>query len=256
MIRRPTIVGNWKMHLNGEGAERLASEIRRGLGEGGAVDVAVCPPFPYLSRVLRVIEGSPIALGAQDGHWEPQGAYTGWVAMDMLVDVGCRYVIVGHSERRQFAHETDDEIGNKVRAGLAKGLRVILCVGETEPERVHGFTEAVLDRQLKGALGGLPSEGASGLIVAYEPVWAIGTGRTATPELAQEAHHFIRSWVEARLGPAVASNLVILYGGSVKPENMASLGAMPDIDGALVGGASLRAESFLQIIRHMGAAKR
>ncbi|MCU0611050.1 MAG: triose-phosphate isomerase [Candidatus Eisenbacteria bacterium] len=253
--RRPLVVGNWKMHLDGAGAERLAGEIRDGLPPGASVDVGVCPPFPYLCRVSPVLKGSAVALGAQDGHWEQQGPFTGWVSMAMLVDVGCSSVIIGHSERRQFGRETDDEIGRKVRAGLDQGLGVILCVGETGPERDAGVTEAIVARQLSGALEGLASRGIRGLVVAYEPVWAIGTGKTATPALAQEAHQFIRQWILGRLGSDVAQQVRILYGGSVKPDNMRALAEMPDIDGALVGGASLQASGFLDIVRQAAAGK-
>jgi len=255
MMRRPLIVGNWKMHCTGVEAERLARELREGLSGDPGADVGICPPFPYLSLVHQAITGSVIGLGAQDGHWESHGAYTGWVSMPMLVDVGCRYVIIGHSERRQFAQESDVEIGKKAKAGLTQGLCVILCVGETGPERDNGVTEAVVERQLSGALSGLSPDESDKFVIAYEPVWAIGTGKTATPDLAQQAHQFIRGWVRTRLGQAPADRIPILYGGSVKPDNMRTLAEMPDIDGALVGGASLKAEGFLEIIRQAVAGK-
>ncbi|MBN1423585.1 triose-phosphate isomerase [Candidatus Fermentibacteria bacterium] len=256
-MRTPLVVGNWKMHLSRDEAGALAGEIRNKLDiSPDQVGVAVCPPFPYLSAVHAVLAGGPVALGAQDGHWAPQGAYTGWVSMQMLVDVGCRYVIIGHSERRQFAQETDTDIGKKVKAGLGQGLAVILCVGETGPERDGGITYDVVMRQLSGALEGLSGAECDNLIIAYEPVWAIGTGKTATPAMAQEVHSFIRSWMEKRWGFGAAQKLIILYGGSVKPDNMRTLAAMHDIDGALVGGASLGAQGFLEIVRQADAGKR
>lgn len=256
-MRTPMVVGNWKMHLNGDGAVALAEGIRNGLDiPSDRVEVVVCPPFPYLEKVHASLDGCAVKLGAQDGHWAPHGAFTGWVSMPMLVDVGCRYVIIGHSERRQLALEADADIGKKVKAGLAHGLAVILCVGETGPERDNGITNDVVARQLHGGLEDLAGTGCDNLTIAYEPVWAIGTGKTATPSLAQEVHFLIRRWMEQRLGVEVARRVRILYGGSVKADNMRALAEMPDIDGALVGGASLDAQGFLAIVRHADAGKR
>jgi triosephosphate isomerase len=250
-MRKPLVIGNWKMNLDATSAESLAREITEGVSQRDwDVDSGVCPPHPYLERVARVIQTGPVVLGAQNGHWADNGAFTGEVSMGMLVDVGCTYVIIGHSERRLYFGEQDSFIQKKVRAGLSAGLNVILCVGETEPERDEGITEQIIDGQLDGALTGLTGEGVQNLAIAYEPVWAIGTGKTATPEQAQQVHTFIREWVARGFDPDVAEDIRILYGGSVKPDNMASLIRMPDIDGALVGGASLRSDSFLEIARH------
>jgi triosephosphate isomerase len=248
-MRQKFIAGNWKMYTTAATARELASAVVRGLGAESRVAVAVCPPFPYLLPVAEVLRGSPVALGAQDVYCETEGAFTGEVSPAMLLDVGCRYVIVGHSERRHILHEDDQFINRKVRAALAAGLHVILCVGETLAEREGNRTEAVLDAQLSGGLAGLTADRLADLVIAYEPVWAIGTGRNATPEQAQDAHAFIRRRVGQMFGEKAASALPIQYGGSVKPENAAALLGQPDVDGALVGGASLKADSFLAIVR-------
>jgi triosephosphate isomerase len=248
-MRQKFIAGNWKMYTTAATARELASAIARGLGSESRVAVAVCPPFPYLLPVAEALRGSPVALGAQDVYCEKEGAFTGEVSPAMLLDVGCRYVIIGHSERRHILHETDALINRKVQAALAAGLHVILCVGETLAEREGNRTEAVLDAQLSGGLAGLTADRLAHLVIAYEPVWAIGTGRNATPQQAQEAHAFIRRRVGQMFGEKVASALPIQYGGSVKPDNAAALLGQPDIDGALVGGASLKADSFLAIVR-------
>ena len=212
------------------------------------VDIAVCPPFTLLHPLAADLAGAPIALGAQNCYCEPEGAFTGEVAPLMLRDAGCAYVIIGHSERRQHFGETGDLLHRKTRAALEAGLAVIYCVGETLDEREAGRTEAVVERQLAEVLA--DDITVERLTIAYEPVWAIGTGKTATPEQAQQVHAFIRRWVARGFDPGVAEDIRILYGGSVKPDNMASLMSMPDIDGALVGGASLRSDSFLGIARH------
>jgi triosephosphate isomerase len=248
-MRQKFIAGNWKMYTTAATARELASAIVRGLGSESRVAVAVCPPFPYLIPVAEVLRGSPVALGAQDVYCEKEGAFTGEVSPAMLLDVGCRYVIVGHSERRHVLHETDALINRKVQAALAAGLHVILCVGETLAEREGNRTEAVLDTQLSGGLAGVTADRLANLAIAYEPVWAIGTGRNATPQQAQEAHAFIRRRVGQMFGEKAASALPIQYGGSVKPDNAAALLGQPDVDGALVGGASLKADSFLAIVR-------
>ena len=248
-MRKKFIAGNWKMYTNSISAELLASAIVKGLGNETGVDVAVCPPFPYLPRVAQVVRGSPVALGAQNCYRKEEGAFTGEVSPTMLVDVGCRYVILGHSERRHKLGESDAFINEKVHAALKAGLKVILCIGETQQERQANRTEAVLQSQLTGSLAGINAERLQNMVIAYEPVWAIGTGLTATPQQAQEAHVFVRKLIGQLCGEPAAQKLIIQYGGSVKRENVKSLLEQPDVDGALVGGASLNAEDFLTIIR-------
>lgn len=248
-MRKPFVAGNWKMYKTAAGAAELAAAIVQGIGAEDRVSIALCPPFPFLSRVAEVLRGSRVALGAQNMYPAQEGAYTGEVSPAMLLDVGCRYVILGHSERRHQLSETDAFIQQKVRVALAAGLHVILCVGETLEEREANRTEAVLDRQLSSGLAGLNIEERHALVLAYEPVWAIGTGRNATPDQAQQAHQFIRRKVSQILGEEVAQAIPIQYGGSVKPSNARSLMSQPDVDGALVGGASLKADQFLDIVR-------
>jgi triosephosphate isomerase len=248
-MRKPFVAGNWKMFTTAATARQLAQDVVRGLGEEARITVAVCPPFPYLCLVADVLRGSRIALGGQNAYCEPEGAFTGEVSPRMLLDVGCEYVILGHSERRHKLGETNEFINRKVHTALAAGLRVILCVGETLADRQANQTEAVLVRQLSGSLTGVEASSLGRLVLAYEPVWAIGTGQVATPDQAQQAHAFLRRQVADRYGVAPAADLVIQYGGSVKPENVASLMHQPDVDGALVGGASLQAEMFLAIVR-------
>ncbi len=249
MPRQKFLAGNWKMFTSAASARQLAAAVAQGVGNDDRVHVAVCPPFPYLAAVAEVLKGSPVALGAQNVYPEKEGAFTGEVSPGMLLDVGCRYVLVGHSERRHVLGETDAFLNRKVHAALAAGLRVILCVGETLREREDDRTDAVLDTQLTGGLAGLKAESMKGVVIAYEPVWAIGTGRNATPEQAQQAHAFIRGRIRATFGEETASALLIQYGGSVKPENAATLLGQPDVDGALVGGASLKADQFLAIVK-------
>ncbi len=249
-MRRPIMAGNWKMNLLVAEAETLVRGILDGLKDPVDADVVVAPAFTALYPVARLLQGTAVALAAQDLFWEDFGAYTGEVNAKMLRDVGCTYVIVGHSERRQYFGETDQTANRRVRAALAGGLLPILCVGETLEERKQGKTLAVVERQLRDGLDGIGRDEATKLVIAYEPVWAIGTGETATPEQAQEVHAFIRSFVRSRFGDAVADGMRIQYGGSVKPDNIRSLMDQPDIDGALVGGASLKAASFLGIVRY------
>ena len=230
----------------------LAKEIATEIGANSAVEVAVAPPFVYLPAISEAIAGSGVELAAQNAHFESQGAFTGEVAPGMLADVGCDYVILGHSERRQIFGETDELINKKLAAAIQQGLKVILCLGETLEERDGNLTESVLERQLSGGLAGRSSEELKDLVIAYEPVWAIGTGRNATPEQAQSAHAFIRGWLSNQIGAGIGESTRIQYGGSVKPENAAELLSQADVDGALVGGASLKAESFLAIIRAAG----
>jgi triosephosphate isomerase len=250
MPTRPKFVaGNWKMYTTLAGAKGLAATVASGLGADKRVMVAVCPPFPWLTAVADVLKGTSVDLGAQNCYPEREGAFTGEVSPQMLVDAGCRHVIVGHSERRHGLNEQDEFLNRKAKAALAAGLHVIFCVGELLAEREAGLTEKVLDTQLTGGLAGIAPEKMGHLVIAYEPVWAIGTGKVATPEQAQEAHAFIRRKVGQLYGENVAAHLLIQYGGSVKPENAAELMRQPDVDGALVGGASLKADSFLAIVR-------
>jgi triosephosphate isomerase (TIM) len=248
-MRKKFVAGNWKMYTNAARAQQLAAAIVQGLGNEDRVSVAVCPPFPYLMRVAEVVRGSRVALGAQNLFPEKEGAFTGEVSPDMLVDVGCQYVIVGHSERRHKLGENDAFINRKVHAALDTGLRVILCVGELLEEKKGQATHRVLDSQFAAGLAGVRPEQAEQLVIAYEPVWAIGTGHNATPEEAQEAHAFLRELAAKKFGEETARALPIQYGGSVKPENVASLLSQPDVDGALVGGASLNADLFLAIVK-------
>ncbi len=249
-MRALLIAGNWKLNpTSTEAAAALAEGVKNGLGTATDVHVAVAPPFVFLTKVDQVLAGSPIGLAAQDLHWEPSGAFTGEISAAMLVDVGCTHVIIGHSERRHGMGETDARVNAKLKAALAAKLIPIVCVGETKEERLAEKTEDVLLAQLSGSLAGLTAEEAAGVVLAYEPVWAIGTGLTATPEQAQAVHAFIRKWLAETFGEATAGRVVVQYGGSVKPANAAELLACPDIDGALVGGAALKADDFLGIVQ-------
>ena len=249
-MRTLLIAGNWKMNPpTRPRRSRWPQEVKAGVGASADVHVVVCPPSVFLQAVDRVLEGSPIGLGGQNMHWEPGGAYTGEVSGAMLVDAGCTHVILGHSERRHGLGETDAQVNAKLHAALAARLIPIVCIGETKDERLGDQTEAVLADQLTGSLAGLSPEQMAGIVLAYEPVWAIGTGLTATPEQAQAAHAFIRDRLAEAFGQATADRVVVQYGGSVKPDNAAELLACPDIDGALVGGASLKAGDFLAIVR-------
>jgi triosephosphate isomerase (TIM) len=246
--RRPLIAGNWKMYKTPLEAAETAKQLVRCVGAAADVDMMIAPTFIALAAVYAAIKNSPVALGAQNLYWEDEGAYTGEISAPMLKSVGCRYCIIGHSERRQYFGETDETVNKKIRAAIKAGLEPVFCVGETEKERESGQTLSILDKQVKKGLERLVSEQLDSLIIAYEPVWAIGTGKTATDDQAQEVHRFIRSLVKNNFGQALSDSVRILYGGSVKPDNIANLMAMPDIDGALVGGASLSAESFSKII--------
>lgn len=246
-MRTPLIAGNWKMYKTPSEAIALAEGVVKALSIFDGIDVAVCPPFTALAAVGQVIAGSRIGLGAQDLHWAKEGAYTGEVSAEMLRDAGCRFVIIGHSERRQYFHETDEDVNRKIVAALASGLTPILCVGETLSEREAARAHAVVEAQVKGALSGLTPEQVRGLVLAYEPVWAIGTGRTATPSQAEEMHVYVRTTIAGLFGAEVAERIRILYGGSVKPDNAKELLRRSEIDGALVGGSSLQADSFAAI---------
>jgi len=251
-FRKKFIIGNWKMHTTAAEAGRLAKAVVDGVGMEKNVIIAICPPFPYLALVGEILKGSNISLGAQNVYPEKEGAFTGEVSPTMLLDVGCKYVILGHSERRHILGETDDFINQKVLIALAASLNVILCVGETLEQRKTGQTETVLDRQLTLGLAGLSADTLSRLIVAYEPVWAIGsTGHHATPQQVQEAHAVIRRRFGELFGEKAAQLLPIQYGGSVKPDNAPTFLRQPDVDGALLGGASLEADQFIAIV-HVG----
>jgi len=248
-MRQRLIVGNWKMFTTAATARRLAADVVSGLGPETRVRVALCPPAPYLGVVGEVVSGTAVALGAQNVYPEKEGAFTGETGIGMLLDLGCRYVIVGHSERRHKLGEDDPFINRKVRAALAAGLEVLACVGETLEQRRRGETRACLEGQLAGALAGLTAEQVRHVVVAYEPVWAIGTGVSATPEHAQEGAVEIRELVKVRFGEGAARALLILDGGSVNAANAAALMHLPDIDGGLIGHASLEADQFLSIVR-------
>jgi triosephosphate isomerase len=248
MMRKQYVAGNWKMNNSIAESVGLARAVAAGLPENCAAEVAVIPPFVALPAVAEALAGSPIRLGAQDVFWEKSGAFTGEISAAMLADAGCAFALVGHSERRHVIGESDEIVRRKLDALLAAGLEVILCVGERLEEREAGRTEERLETQVRAGLTGLDAAGASGVTIAYEPVWAIGTGRTATTAQAQEAHAFIRRLVGGLLGATVAGAMRIQYGGSVKSSNAAELLAEPDVDGALVGGAALEAGSFLGIV--------
>lgn len=247
-MRTKFIAGNWKMNpASLAEAVDLATKVKAGVGNSTAVHVAVCPTFVHLTAVDPVLDGSPVGLGAQDLYWEAKGAFTGEISADMLKDVGCTHVIIGHSERRKMG-ETDEQVNKKLQAALGAQLIPIVCIGETDAERDAGQTFDVIRGQLDGSLAEIEGETMAGIVLAYEPVWAIGTGRTATPEQAQEVHAFIRGRLTEKFGEAIAARVVIQYGGSVTGEKAPGLLTQPDIDGALVGGASLKADDFLAII--------
>lgn len=255
-MRKSIIAGNWKLNNTCKEAVELVIELNRELGETTDVDVVVCPPFTALRDVADVLVDSKIGLGAQNLYWEDAGAFTGEISAPMIKEAGAQYVIIGHSERRQFFGETDETVNKKIRAALNHGLTPIVCVGEMLEEREAGKTNDVIKKQFTGSFAGLTAEEMKKLVIAYEPVWAIGTGKTATKEQAQEVHQFIRGLLTAAHGDAIAQALRIQYGGSVKADNIADLIAQPDIDGALVGGASLKSDSFTQIVKNsLGVAK-
>ncbi len=242
------------MHMTLAQAEALVKQLKTSC-ETEAVDVVVCPPFTALAVIGRLLQGSRISLGAQDVYWQPQGAFTGEISGLMLADAGCRYVIVGHSERRQYFGETNETVQRKVRAALSHGLTPIVCIGETLAERDANQTFEILTQQLEGAFASLPAAEVRACLLAYEPVWAIGTGRNATPEQAQEAHAFIRRWLGKQFGDELRESVRIQYGGSVTAANAGSLLEQPDVDGALVGGASLQADAFSAIVKAAFEAK-
>lgn len=249
MERLPFIAGNWKMHKTVGEALELVRGLRASLQGIEGVEVAVAPPFTALYPVALELKGSSISLASQNLFWEEKGAFTGEISPVMLKEVGCQYAIVGHSERRQYFGETDETVNRRIKAGFQYGLKPIFCIGETLEEREKGITFSVVDRQLELGLKGLDEKRVEEIVVAYEPVWAIGTGKTATPEQAEEVHQFIRQKLEQLYSRSVAERIRIQYGGSVTPENIKGLMAQANIDGALVGGASLKVESFSRIVR-------
>lgn len=247
--RKPIIAGNWKMNKTSREARDLAEKLIPLVSSVDERDIVLAPPFTALQAVADVIKNTRIAVGAQNLFWEEKGAYTGEISAEMLLDLGCKYVIIGHSERRQYFGETDETVNKRLKQALNKKLIPIVCVGETLQQRESGKTQDVIATQLSGGLKGITSEAMLGIVIAYEPVWAIGTGKTATPEQANEIHSFIRQRIKAAYGGSVADALRIQYGGSVTPENASALMGMPDIDGALVGGASLKPDTFAAIIK-------
>lgn len=248
-MRKPIVAGNWKMNKTPDEAEVLAKEVVAAVSGVDAVDVGICPPYTALERVGRVVKGSNVTLGAQNMHWEASGAFTGEVSAEMLLTCGCEYVILGHSERRQYFGETDATVNQRLKAALAAELKPIVCVGETLEERKSDVTEQVVRKQVTGGLEGLSADEAQTLVLAYEPVWAIGTGLTATPEQAEAVHACIREVLTQLYNASVSEAIRIQYGGSMKPDNAAELLGQPNIDGGLIGGAALDAESFAAIVK-------
>ncbi|MDF3130959.1 triose-phosphate isomerase [Kiritimatiellaeota bacterium B1221] len=248
-MRKKIIAGNWKMNKTVSEAQNLADAIKRDLDSEAKVDVVLCPPFTAISAVSQAVSGTQIAVGAQNMHFEASGAYTGEISAEMLREQYCRYVILGHSERRQYFGETDESVNKKTVAALAAGLKPIVCVGETLEEREADKYEDVIRTQINGGLAGLSEADLKNVVIAYEPVWAIGTGKTASPEQAQEVHAFIRSLLVELSSQATADTVRIQYGGSMKPGNAAELLSKPDIDGGLIGGAALDAPSFIGIVK-------
>jgi triosephosphate isomerase len=250
--RTPLIAGNWKMHKTVAESVETAGQLAKLIADARDVEVMIAPAFTALAPVSQVIRGSVLGLGAQNLFWEEQGAFTGEVSAPMLVSAGCRYVIIGHSERRQFFGETDETVNRRIGAALHAGLVPVFCIGESESERDDEKTFSVLDKQIQKGLESFVSEELASLVIAYEPVWAIGTGKAATPQQAQEVHAYVRSRIGELFGDVFAAAIRILYGGSVKPSNVKELMNLPDVDGALVGGASLDAETFSQLVHFNG----
>ncbi len=248
-MRKPCMVANWKMHKTVKESVDFACQLRNKISEPADIDIVIAPPFTSLYPVAEVLRESAIHLSAQNLHWDEKGAYTGEVSAGMLVDVGCRYVIIGHSERRTLFNENDEDINRKIKIALKFNLRPIFCIGETLDERESRKTFAVIQKQLKEGLIDIPTNDIRHIIFAYEPVWAIGTGKTASPSQAVEVHSFIRNMITEIHGTDVSGGTVILYGGSVNPDNIADLMSQPDIDGALVGGASLDVGKFIKVIK-------
>ncbi len=249
-MRKPVMAANWKMYKTAAETTAAIEKLKPSVAGSAHADVVVCAPFVDLLAAVAAAQGSNIEVGGQDVFWLKEGAYTGEVSAPMLAAIGCRWVIIGHSERRQYFGETDETVAKKTVAALEAGLKPIVCVGERLEQREAGATETVLAEQFSGGFGALTAEQFGGLAIAYEPVWAIGTGKTATPEMAADAHRFLRGQIRARFGDAVAGACRILYGGSVKPDNVKALMAQEELDGALVGGASLDPASFASIVNY------
>ncbi len=248
-MRKKIVAGNWKMNMTTEEATRLVNGLKLDLANFREVEIVVCPPFTALSTVSSLVQGTHIDLGAQNMHWAKSGAYTGEISSAMLRELFCHFVILGHSERRQYFGETDEIVNKKVKAALASALRPIVCVGETLAEREAGKVSDVISTQVRGSLAGLSQQEILECVIAYEPVWAIGTGKTATSAQAQEVHALIRQVLASMFDASIAQGVRIQYGGSVKPGNAKELFSMPDIDGGLIGGAALDAKSFIDIVR-------
>ena len=248
--RKALIAGNWKMYKTCAEAVDEAKALVDRVQPMDDREMMIAPTYTALAQVSVVLKGSPVALGAQNLYWENEGAYTGEISAPMLISAGCSHAIIGHSERRQYFGETDDTVNKKIETAINHDLIPVFCIGESEQERDLNQTFSVLDKQVTKGLNNLSSKDLGTLIIAYEPIWAIGTGKTATTEQAQEVHQFIRSLIDKAFGSELAQSIRILYGGSVKPENIDELMAMPDVDGALVGGASLKADSFSNIIKY------
>ncbi len=250
MSKKSLMAANWKMHMTVREAVSFIAQLQESVEGMEDREVLIAPPFTHLWALREAMEAAGFSMAAQNCHWKDHGAFTGEISLPMLKETGCRYVIIGHSERRHIFGETDQWIAWKVQAAQAHGITPILCIGEKLEEREAGTTEDVLRKQLQSALDGIRLQHAEDLVIAYEPVWAIGTGKTASPEQAQDAHRFVREWLTDRFHKDIAKDIRILYGGSVKPDNVDALMSQPDIDGALVGGASLDVSSFSRIVRY------
>ena len=248
-MRKPVIAGNWKMNKTVAEAVALASEIKERVAGVENVRIIVCPVFTAVKSVADVLKGSNVKVGAQNMYWEASGAYTGEVSGEMLLEAGAEYVILGHSERRQYFGETNETVNRKLKKALSIGLKPIVCIGETLAERESDKTEAVIESQVRAGLAGLTADEMKGVIIAYEPVWAIGTGKTATADQAEAVHSFVRNLLTQLWDKETAEAVIIQYGGSMKPENVSSLLAQPDIDGGLIGGAALKADSFEKLVK-------
>ncbi|MCF7898154.1 MAG: triose-phosphate isomerase [Candidatus Omnitrophica bacterium] len=253
-MRKPFIAGNWKMNKTAQEAEDLAKKIKENVGDFQKADILICPPYTSLSAAGQAIKDSLIELGAQNMHWENSGAFTGEVSPQMVKESGCKFIIVGHSERRKYFSETNQEVNKKIKAAISANLLPIVCIGETLEQREQKKEREVIEKQLKEGFDSLPEEDLEKVTVAYEPVWAIGTGKTASGEQAEEMHSFIREWFKNTYSLQTAEKLRLLYGGSVKPGNIKELISKENIDGALVGGASLKAEDFTEIIKNSSLA--
>ncbi|MCF7869705.1 MAG: triose-phosphate isomerase [Candidatus Omnitrophica bacterium] len=249
-MRKPFIAGNWKMNKTAVEAADLASKLKESVGDFKDADILICPPYTSLAAAQEAIKDSVIDLGAQNMHWEGQGAFTGEISSVMLKDVGAKFVIIGHSERRKYFSETNEKVNKKIKAAISAGLLPIVCIGETLEQREKGQEKEVIENQLKEGFDSLSEEDLEKITVAYEPVWAIGTGKTATGQQAEQMHSFIRNWVRENFSDQTAEKIRLLYGGSVKPVNIKELISNENIDGALVGGASLKVQNFTEIIKN------